>query len=173
MIKKSFTGFTLIELLIVLTIAALFITLVVPGYRAIIQNNKVVSTVNKLSASLQLARMEAVKRGVPVVVCPTADANFTACGTNSQWSEGWIVFLDEDSDSEIDSTSDLLKITQGIESDAQITTSSSAISYSGTGFSSSGAASFVINAPGCTGDNARNLTISTSGRVSIETASCN
>lgn len=173
MVKKSFFGFTLIEFIAVLAIAAIFITLVVPAYRAIIQNNKVVSAVNKLSASLSLARMEAIKRGEPVAVCPTANTNYSACGTGSQWSQGWIVFLDEDSDDEIDSTSDLIKITQGFSSDAEITTVSTVVSYDSNGFVTSGGASFVISAPGCTGNNGRQVNITSSGRISINAAACN
>ena len=163
-------GFTLVEFLAVLAIAALFTTLVIPGYREMIQNNKVVSATNKLSASLQLARMEAVKRGVEVGVCPTANAAFSACGSTGQWSNGWIVFVDEDSDDAIDASSDLIKISQGFSTDATVTTTSSIVTYDASGFSASGATTFTLSASGCTGNNARVLTVSSTGRVTIAVA---
>ncbi len=166
-------GFTLVEFMTVLAIAAIFTTLVVPGYKAVIQNNKVVSATNKLSASLQTARMEAIKRGITVAVCPTANAAFNACGTNSQWANGWIVFLDADKDNTIDSSSDLIKVSQEFADDAQITSSSSIVSYDSSGFVTSGATSFSLKTTGCTGNNARIVSVSSSGRVSIAVAACN
>ncbi len=166
-------GFTLVEFMTVLAIAAIFTTLVVPGYKAVIQNNKVVSVANKLSASLQTARMEAIKRGVSVAVCPTANAAYSACGTSSQWSNGWIVFLDSDKDNTIDSSNDLIKISQEFSDDAQVTSSSSVVSYDSSGFVTSGATTFSLTTSGCTGNNARTVSVSSSGRVSIAVAACN
>lgn len=166
-------GFTLVELVTVLAIAAIFTTIAVPGYKAMIQNNKVASATNKLSASLHLARMEAVRRGVAVAVCPAASTAYTACGTSAQWSQGWIVFLDADKDNFIDATSDLVKVTQGFTSDAQVTTTKAIVSYDSAGFISNGAATFTLKTSGCTGNNARTIAVSTSGRVSIAQAACN
>lgn len=172
-IKKCFSnGFTLVEFMTVLAVAAIFTTIAVPGYRNMIQNNKATSATNKLSASIQLARMEAIKRGVSVVVCPTANTNFTACGSSSQWSNGWIVFVDGDDDNTIDALSERVKISQGFSSDANVTSASDAISYDSSGFLNSGAVSLSISTPGCTGNNARTLNVSASGRVSVAQAAC-
>lgn len=173
MIRFIYKGFTIVEFLTVLAIAAIFTTLVVPGYKALIQNNKVIIAANQLTASFNLARMEAVKRGVPVAVCPAANSSFNTCGTSSQWSQGWIVFVDEDSDSSIDSASDLVKITQGIPSGAQVTSSSGIIAFDSAGFLSTGTGSFSLTTEGCTGNNARTVTISSSGRSQVAVAACN
>ena len=165
-------GFTLVEFMTILAIAAIFTTLAVPGYRNMIQNNKATSAANKLSASIQLARMEAVRRGVSVAVCPTANNNFTACGSSSQWSDGWIVYVDSDEDNTIDALSERIKVSEGFSSDANVTSVSDAISYDGSGFLNSGGVSFSISTPGCTGNNARTLNVSASGRVSVVQAAC-
>ena len=165
-------GFTLVEFMTILAIAAIFTTLAVPGYRNMIQNNKATSAANKLSASIQLARMEAVRRGVSVAVCPTANNNFTACGSSSQWSDGWIVYVDSDEDNTIDALSERIKVSEGFSSDANVTSASAAISYDGSGFLNSGGVSFSISTPGCTGNNARTLNVSASGRVSVVQAAC-
>ena len=165
-------GFTLVEFMTILAIAAIFTTLAVPGYRNMIQNNKATSAANKLSASIQLARMKAVRRGVSVAVCPTANNNFTACGSSSQWSDGWIVYVDSDEDNTIDALSERIKVSEGFSSDANVTSVSDAISYDGSGFLNSGGVSFSISTPGCTGNNARTLNVSASGRVSVVQAAC-
>ncbi len=69
---KYLKGFTLIEFIAVLIIAAIFIVAVVPSYYAFIQSNKVVTVTNQLSAAINYARMEAIKRGVTVGVCSAA-----------------------------------------------------------------------------------------------------
>lgn len=165
-------GFTLVELLIALAIAAILITLAVPGLQSFLQNNKIVSATNKLSASLNLARLEAVKRGVKVSVCPTANAAFTACGDNTQWSDGWIIFVDADNNNAIEGTDDLVKVAEALSNDATITSPSDIVSYDGSGFLIGANPSFSLTADGCTGNNARTISVSASGHLSIEPAAC-
>jgi type IV fimbrial biogenesis protein FimT len=74
-------GFSMVEIIVVLTIAGILLAIGVPGYLSLIQNNKVVSATNKLAASLNLARIEAIKRGLHVGICP-ANSALTACGTS-------------------------------------------------------------------------------------------
>ncbi|RUR15228.1 prepilin-type N-terminal cleavage/methylation domain-containing protein [Legionella septentrionalis] len=166
-------AFTLVEFLTVLAMAAIFIALAVPGYYGLIQNNKVVSVANKLSASLGLARMEAVKRGVRVSVCPAANAAFSACGSNAQWSQGWIVFIDADNNNAIESSNDLVKVAEALPGGTQISTSARIISFDSTGFLTTGSTTLTLRASGCTGNNARVISIATSGRLSVATAACN
>ncbi|AHE67332.1 GspH/FimT family pseudopilin [Legionella oakridgensis] len=173
MTKNQWRGFSLVELLTVLAIAAILTIMAVPGYNALIQNNKIVSAANKLSASLNFARMEAVKRGVRVAVCPTANAGFTACGNNTQWSQGWIIFIDSDNNNAIETTNDLVKVAQPLPNDAAITTSSNVISYDGSGFLTSGTSSLSLRMTRCTGNNARVINVASSGRVSVSMAACN
>lgn len=167
------SGFTLVELLIAIAIGAILLTIAIPGYQAFIQNNKIASATNKLSASINLARMEAVKRGVKVSVCPSANSSFSACGDNTQWSQGWIVYVDSDNNNAIETESDLVKIAQPISNDATINSSSAIISYDGTGFLMAGTTSFSLTANGCTGNNARTINLAASGRVSVNEAACN
>ena len=167
----SYKGFTLIELLVTILVAAIFLTAAVPSYYSFIQNNKVVSITNRLSASFSFARSEAVKRGVTVSVCPVANANYTACGTN--WQQGWIVFTDADGNNAIDTPTDLVKIGEALPSGMVITASNTMVSYDGTGFTTTNALTMTIKATGCTGFNARTINIATSGRLSVGVIPCN
>lgn len=45
--------------------------------------------VNTVLSGLNFARSEAIKRGLPVAVCPGT----SNCGTVSDWSGGWLVLL--------------------------------------------------------------------------------
>ena len=165
-------GFTMVEFMVVLTIVAIFITIGVPSYYTLIENNKVVSTTNKLSASLNFARMEAIKRGTRIAVCAAGNTSYTACGSSTAWPQGWIVFADSDNNNAIDTTNDLVKITESPPTGILITANQNIIVFDSTGFLASNAATLSLSATGCKGTNARTISISTSGRISIGVTSC-
>lgn len=79
-------GFTLIELMITLAVATVLLSTALPNFVQAINNNRLATNTNDFIASLNLARSEAIKRGVNVVVART--------GTN--WEDGWQVFVDVD-----------------------------------------------------------------------------
>lgn len=92
-------GFTLIELMVTLAITAIIVTQAVPSFDTMIKNNRLVSQTNSLVGDINLARSEAVKRGVRVILCRSADptlANPTCGGTANTWTSGWLVFASGD-----------------------------------------------------------------------------
>lgn len=99
--SNAVDGFTLIEMIMVLSIAAILMTIAVPSYNTFAKNSKLTKQVNLLAATVSLARSEAAKRGARVTVCqsnsPTAD-DPDCNGTAGTWSNGWVVFIDADSD---------------------------------------------------------------------------
>jgi type IV fimbrial biogenesis protein FimT len=86
---RDAAGHTLAELLIVLGLAAVVAAFATPTFRELGANVRRDALVEELRASLLLARAEAIARGVPVVVCPSADGR--ACRTEPAWSRGWLV----------------------------------------------------------------------------------
>ena len=86
-------GFTLIETLVSLVVAGVLMSMAVPGFNEMMQDNRQSDTYNKLSATLRYARSEAIKRSTGVTVCAYATA--ISCGTD--WSEGLLVFQDSSS----------------------------------------------------------------------------
>lgn len=165
-------GFTMIELMTALAIGALALTVAVPGMYTMIQNNRVVALTNQLSASINLARMEAIRLGARVSVCPAGNTAFTACGSAAQWAQGWVVFTDLDNDTNINNASDLVKVNEALPIGTTVIASSNRITFDSSGFLLNGPVTLTINAPGCTGRNARTLTISNSGRLSVTTVQC-
>ena len=85
-------GFTLVELVVALAVAGILLGVGVPSFREAVANGRLNATWSELRLALYLARSEAVKRGHPVTVC--ARATDAACGTD--WSNGWIVFVEEE-----------------------------------------------------------------------------
>ncbi len=92
-------GFTLIELMVTITVLAIILGLGLPGLRDFVLNNRQVSAVNEMVASLQYARTEAIARNRTVSLCPSTDG---ASCSGSAWSVGWIVFNDDDADGAMD-----------------------------------------------------------------------
>ncbi|MEJ1355223.1 MAG: GspH/FimT family protein [Candidatus Sedimenticola sp. (ex Thyasira tokunagai)] len=88
-------GFTLLEMIITIIIAMILMTIGIPSFFDMIQNNRMTSENNKLISGLLLARSEAVKRQYEVVLCPSADDT----GCTGDWTDNnWIVFVDDDAD---------------------------------------------------------------------------
>lgn len=90
-------GFTLVELLIVLGVGSILLAIAVPGYGFLMNTSRLAAVTNDLVTALQLARSEAVKRGMRVTVCKTGDAGTvpSACDATANWHEGWLVFVDD------------------------------------------------------------------------------
>ena len=106
---RPVTGFTLIELLVTLAVAAIVIGLAVPSFQAVVNGNKLTTAANEMVASLQVARMEAVRRNRRGVVCASANANAGTDATcASAGVDGWITFIDENNDGDFDKVGDTL-----------------------------------------------------------------
>lgn len=99
-IRAAVKGFSLIELMVVLSIAAILISIGVPSFRTLIQNQRMTANVNDFFAAINLARSEALQRGVRV--------DMAAAGDGSDWSNGWIVFVDQNVNQTLDSNEKLI-----------------------------------------------------------------
>jgi type IV fimbrial biogenesis protein FimT len=79
---NRFAGFTLIELMVTLAVAAILVTIAVPGMATLVQNSRTTSQTNELVSALNLARSEAVKRGRTV----------TVRAEGGEFADGWCVY---------------------------------------------------------------------------------
>ena len=83
------------ELLITIAIAAILVAVAVPSFKNSLLRNSVEAKQRALQSDLSLARTEAVSRGKTVAVCGSDDG--TSCSSSSDWSSGWIAFVDDGS----------------------------------------------------------------------------
>lgn len=83
-------GFTLIELMMAIVLVGILLGIGVPSFQSMMMNSRMTGDYNALTASLNFARSEAIKRSAPVSVC--ARATDDTCGDD--WSVGWLVFDD-------------------------------------------------------------------------------
>lgn len=164
-------GFTLVELMITLVIAAIVLTLAVPGFRDLIQNNRITTQANELVSALNLARMEAIRQGTPVSVCASADQ--ASCSGANNWATGWIVFTDPDGDGNITGGETLLRAWGALAGNPTLSENGGAsrVQYQNNG--TTGAPfNFTHTIPGCTGNQQRTIGVSAAGRVGVTTGAC-
>jgi len=110
-------GFTLVELMIVLVIAGVLLAIAAPGFRTLLERNRLQSASSNLFASLMLARSEALKRNQVVWVCKgTATATSASCptGTDGTWEGGWLVHIDPTNPTSPD-PNDVIAVREGLE----------------------------------------------------------
>jgi type IV fimbrial biogenesis protein FimT len=91
-------GFSMLELMITIALVGILVALAIPSFELISNINKLSGTSNELLTSLQVARTEAIRRGVHVVVCKSTNADSGAaatCNTTAGNWDGWIAFVDD------------------------------------------------------------------------------
>jgi type IV fimbrial biogenesis protein FimT len=132
-------GFTLIELMVTLAVAAIVLTTAVPGFRQVIQNNKVATDINAFVSALHLARSESVKRGKQVTVCKSNDS--ASCAAANGWEQGWIVFVDTNNSESVDTGEELLRVYSGLDAGTTLrgnSTVDDAVAFQPSGFADAG-----------------------------------
>jgi len=82
-----FRGFTLVELMITIALLAILLMVGIPSFTELVRNNRLTTNANQFMTALNLAKSEAIKRGIRVTLRGTAAPN---------WESGWEVFTDID-----------------------------------------------------------------------------
>lgn len=90
-------GFSLIEAMVVIALIGILATLGLPAFLGMINRSQLLGTTRELAALMRSARIEAVRRGVPTVVIPTADG-FVAFVNNTVDAQGRFTNLSIDPD---------------------------------------------------------------------------
>jgi type IV fimbrial biogenesis protein FimT len=103
----SATGVTAIELLVVISIISVLMGVAIPSFVSLTQSNRVAGEINALSGDIQFARAEAIKEGLPVSICASADG--TSCLGANTWNRGWIIFSDPNQNQVVDAGETVLR----------------------------------------------------------------
>lgn len=165
-------GFTLLELMVAIAVFAVLLAVGVPSFIQIIRNNRITAQANELISALNVARIESIKRGIPVSVCSSTNA--AACAADTNWATGWILFTDAAGTAgQVDGGDVLVQVWPAVAGGLQLNSSRAFIQYTSTGMTSPvAAADFDLFKTGAPADTARCIAISTTGRVSSAKLPC-
>ncbi|ADC70729.1 pre-pilin like leader sequence [Thioalkalivibrio sp. K90mix] len=158
-------GFSLVELMITIAVLVILISLAAPHFSTLVENHRTSSTTNALASALNLARSEAVRRGLDAAVCP--DGN--------DWEDGWetrVYAMDEDPSDCGQGT--VLQHWAGPASTIQVA-ANGPLAFDALGAQSSPEptdATMRIWPQGCSGERARSLHVEPGGRVSTRPDNC-
>jgi type IV fimbrial biogenesis protein FimT len=108
--EKSSHGITLLETLTTLAISSILFGLAIPVSSNIIDGNRVSGQLNMLSHALAVTRSEAIARKQDVVLCKSADQS--NCTHEGEWSQGYLIFVDQDGDRERSPLEQLIQVQQ-------------------------------------------------------------
>jgi type IV fimbrial biogenesis protein FimT len=94
-------GFTLVELLITLAILGILAALAAPSFTTMVERSRLSAASDELTSAIQLTRNSAIQFNGGVTL---AKITGTDCPTNQNWSCGWQVFRDLDTDGVFNNT---------------------------------------------------------------------
>lgn len=164
-------GVTMMELMVTLSIAAILLTIAAPSMRDFIIDNRVAGASNQLMASFAFARSEAIRRGVTVTLCKSA--NGATCANAGGWEQGWIIFPDGGVQGTVDGGDAPIRV---VEAFTNLTISGGAnftnwFSYLSNG-ASDGAALNNGTFSVCSSPSGRDIVINDTGRVRVSAVAC-
>ncbi|MEQ8956197.1 MAG: GspH/FimT family pseudopilin [Gammaproteobacteria bacterium] len=163
----SSDGYTLIELLIVVSIVAVLAALSAPAFQDTIEAANTNSQIKIMLTTLNLARSEAIKRGQNVAICASDDG--ADCDEDA-WSEGWIVFVDNNGDAtgtagSVDGGDLIIRVYDSLGAGSTMTFTDDILEYNSLGFSDNGGIETFLLCPSSNNAlNARSIEVGASGR---------
>lgn len=95
-IRAAQCGYSLFELVMTLALAALILTLGLPSFGKLVADKRVRVEVDALFHAVHLARKSSIARRRVVSLCPSADGQ--TCSGDTDWSQGWLMFVNVDRD---------------------------------------------------------------------------
>jgi type IV fimbrial biogenesis protein FimT len=148
-------GFTIIELLIAVTVVGVLAALAAPSFSYLIANSRHQASINSLIGAVNLARVEAVKRGSQVTLGTISE--------DTTWTGGYRMWVDSNGDDTLSTGEEVIRQYDPAKGDLTLEGSVSFISFRATGFAT--AASTVNVCSGHESVVGRSVGVAISGRV--------
>lgn len=170
---KRENGFTLLELLVILAIASITLSVGVPSFRGVILDSRMVSDVNQFVSAVNLARSSAVRFQRNAVICTSDDFFSTTptCSGNTDWTNGWVVWVDKDRDSILDAD-EVVSVQEPLDDNTAFSaTAADRFSYDSRGFGL-GAGDDLTLCDGRTGETGRVVSVNAVGRTNVSEFNC-
>ena len=158
-------GANMLELIISVCIIGIVTAIAAPPFLSMIEANRVISTSNQIATSLYLARSTALNSKINVHICRKTETDecINSYPFNADWSNGWLVFSDNNSNANYDNQDTLISVIQKTGKTKIIFNQRGRLRYFPTG--SSRSAGFYVC--GASRKHVRHVRILRTGRVRI------
>ncbi|TXI20272.1 MAG: prepilin-type N-terminal cleavage/methylation domain-containing protein [Nitrosomonas sp.] len=136
-------GFTLIELIVTLSVVSILLSVAAPSYRTFVQDSLLSAQNNSFYSALALAKSEAIRRSSFATVCPST--NGTGCTGGKIWSNGWLVFADDNGNGIVEAGEQILQVNAALSGGNTMKSAArTRVTFSASGFSSGYADTFSL-----------------------------
>jgi type IV fimbrial biogenesis protein FimT len=117
-----------------------------------------------------VTKSEAIKRGSDVQTAICSTSNGTSCASSTDWTTGWLVFVDADKSSAVSTGDTVLKVHEAVTSGIAITSPANLVVFQYTGFVSGGTGDFTV----CNSKikSQRKISINSVGRSRLQEETC-
>ena len=155
-------GFTLLELMITIALVAIVMGIGVPSYQDFVVKNRIQTQASEIRSSLAMARVEAIRRGLWVVVCPGQ----TAC--QGEWEEGWNSFVDTNTNGVFDADDIRLEIHARLDGGGTLTMAAGDVFvFRSDGTAVAARTLNLCTAEGVASPHRRRISVSSVGRIRV------
>lgn len=100
------TGITLAEVVVCACVLSITAAIAAPSMGRLIERQRAIAANHNLITHLAQARMTAITRSAPAILCPSRDG--ATCNANTDWGDGWLLFLDRDGNRQPDHPGDIV-----------------------------------------------------------------
>ena len=101
-------GFTLIEVMVTVSVMSTLLAVGLPAFAALLEHQRSSAALASLVSQMSHARLAAVKHRKPTILCPSTSG--TRCDAGSDWSGGWMMFVERGDRTRPSRPSDLLQV---------------------------------------------------------------
>ncbi|WP_082087120.1 GspH/FimT family pseudopilin [Teredinibacter purpureus] len=165
-------GLTIPELMIGIALLAILTSFAVPSFTGLMRRQELNAQLSLLTSTLAFVRNEAVTRQENIVFC--GSPNGSSCTSGTDWSDGWLVYVDTDDDNILDPSEIVLR--RGGESGGRstlnvVTATPQVIKYNSSGEAGIGVSTVYLCSgsaiSGADTDKSRTLSVSNVGSVRV------
>ncbi len=117
-------------MLTTMSVLAILLAIASPGLASLTSANSLSAAQSELAAATMLARVEALKRGVPVGLVATSPLR------GAEFNGGWTVFVDANGNGALDVGEAIIRVQPAFRGDMQVTTigGETLLAFNGRGF---------------------------------------
>ena len=102
------TGFTVLEVIATVSVSSILLAIALPVLGRFIEYQRTSAAIGSLVAHMGLARMAAISHRQPTILCPSTSG--ASCDAGSDWSGGWMLFIDNNRNNRPDSDDEVLRV---------------------------------------------------------------